>query len=564
VSRAGRVGPLQVARTYSPLVPERGDDPDAMWKPGYVPPTRRDAVGAADATATVELEHTVDPAGEDSAQPARDPAAEDSAQPARDPAAEDSAQPAVDPIAGDVWAPSPNGAAGDAAEAVWSWRPSEAPGDDSSSWPTTGEIVVDVPRASIFEPPAPTRPGRRRAVLAGAAVAAVGVASVVAVVAMGGGDGTARAALPRVPSSVDVRWTASLPGERIEVVGVNDVVVVANADRGAWVTGLDASTGDERWSVRTGRGDSLGELLVVDDVVLVTSVGRSPRIRAIDPADGEVLWSRRVRADDLVAAFGTTVGVIGNEQDDDIRLTAIDPATGVETGTLDEPTAKVGPVFIRLDETSVEVFDERLERITGPVDIEDAPFAAAVVGDVIVSAGSGRLRATEFRGRERWVMDIGPQTVRYLVPSAASPGDVLLVSTSSITAVDTRGAEPVVRWTVGGVSVVDPSAPGTRYLPVSPGAGSTQLRIVDLRSGAVVSTVDTSQSTGSPLVGVDGLVLVRRLDDESWRLEARALESGEVTWTTELTGTPELVDSGVIGVRHLDGDGVELTYAGRG
>jgi outer membrane protein assembly factor BamB len=528
-------------------VPDRGDDPDAMWRPGYVPSTRHDGVDATDAAVTIELEHTVDPAVGD---------VED---------VEDADQPAVDRAVEESPAPATNGAAGDAVDPAWAWQPPEgSPPDVVSPWLTAGDIDIDVPAHPALPTPAHRRRGRRRAVLVGSGLVLVGVVAVAAVVAVDGGDATARAALPRVPSTLDVRWTAPLPGERVDVVGVDDVVVVASADRAAHVAGLDASTGEERWSVRTGRADSLGELLVVGDLVLVTSVGRSPRILAIDPADGEEMWSRRVRADDEVAAFGASVGVIGREADDDLRVTALDPATGVETGTLVEPTGKVGPAFLRIVGASVEVFDERLGRLAGPLDLEDAPFAAAVVGDVIVSAGSGRLLATEFNGRERWAMDIGPDTVRYLLPSAAAPGDVLLVSTSSITAVDTRGAEPVVRWTVGGGAVVDPSAPGTRYLPVSPAAGSALLRIVDMRDGDVVTTVDISQSTGSPLVGVDGLVLARQLDAETWRLEARTLESGEVTWTTELAGTPELVDGGVIGVRQLDGGGVELTYAGRG
>jgi outer membrane protein assembly factor BamB len=358
-----------------------------------------------------------------------------------------------------------------------------------------------------------------------------------------------------------VRWTASLGGEVGSVASVGDLVIVASADRAATVTALDASSGDERWTARLGRRDSLGELFVVGDAVAATTTGRIPSLQVIDAATGQPRWERRLRTGDRVVEIGDTLAVV-DSVNENLRITALDPVTGTAFGSLDDPTRFGDGAYVRIEGTTVDVYDEHLRALARDVELGEVPVDVTVVDDVVLVTGSGRLRAVELDGRERWSMPIDPAGGRVVVPSGAGEGQALVMSSTATTAVDVRGADPVVRWSADGSPVLDPSAPGTRFVPLQT-SGREVLDVVDLTDGSVTSTIDVAGGVVLPLYGVDGLVLARPAGDDTWQIEGLDYRSGAVRWQTDVLGDPTLVERGVVGVRAED-DGITVTYVGAG
>jgi outer membrane protein assembly factor BamB len=378
----------------------------------------------------------------------------------------------------------------------------------------------------------------------------------------GGASGTA-AALPHVPEHVDVRWSAVLDGEAPDVVAVDGLVVVANRDRRSTLVAYDAASGEVRWTTHLGRADAMGEVIALDDALAVTTVGRIPSLQLLDATTGEQRWRRRLRPVNAVAELAGAVVLIEPE-DDGVRFVAIDPATGDALGTTDQRARFGASGAVRVDGTSADVFDVQLSPVARDVELDAVPIDAVVVGDVVVVSVPGELRAIELTGRERWRLPIDPADARYLLPSGAQDGHLLVVSTSTTTAIDVRGAEPQVVWTVEGLPLIDPSSPGLRHVPIQTGAGSGEMRVLDLVDGVIAATVDLDgTAAGRTLYGQDGAVLVRAGEDGAWALRAIDYDGGRTRWEAVLRGEPTLVEDGVVGVAEADG-ATTITYLGAG
>lgn len=79
-----------------------------------------------------------------------------------------------------------------------------------------------------------------------------------------------------------------LDGEHITLVVAGNTVVAGSSDFET-LTGLDASTGAQRWQLNPRRGSILDLMTVADGVVYLAFL--TGQVSAIDPVGGQILWS---------------------------------------------------------------------------------------------------------------------------------------------------------------------------------------------------------------------------------------------------------------------------------
>ena len=224
---------------------------------------------------------------------------------------------------------------------------------------------------------------RRHPVLSAATVAVVVAAVVVPTVLSARADrlqNEALAALPGVAapmgSAPDIAWTMPpSPGDyallSLDRAWVRDDVLVLwqqPGDATSWLRGVDARTGDERWTAPLSSTPDLGDLgnrglddvtwcaaptgasvlacLVTDSWELVESddagvpdmvTSASVRLRVLDVTTGETVLDRPAASTASFATIGTDIVLVETPEDGPASLVRLDPSTGATRWSADIP-----------------------------------------------------------------------------------------------------------------------------------------------------------------------------------------------------------------------------------
>lgn len=402
-------------------------------------------------------------------------------------------------------------------------------------------------------------------------------------------DGVAPSAAPGAPVPARRRraWAVVVVGLLL-VVGTNVVQARQEAARRAALADLPGILSPlprapvELWS-RAGwsSGSSQG-------VLLVTSPGGS--VHGVDPASGTDRWSRVAPArgstqwcTDLVHHLRRSTGATGSPPADGpvlcervdwpadapapttphrTVLTALDPVTGDELGTVSLPGGLVVSTGVDADLVHAAVDAEgRLHAVrwdprTGarawehrsPVPVlphAGALQSASTADTITVMGGGGSVTLSVATGQEVPGGD----------PAAAGTQEVHLpdgvrVRTTYLPdrlSTRTEALEPdgSVRWALpGAVTAAQVLEPAAADVVLVTGPDWSRLRAVDVRSGDTMWTVDVEEPS-TPLVQLDGVLVLGDHDGAT----ALDLRTGTLLWTADVArsiGPAALTDGDVV------------------
>ncbi|MEP4649114.1 MAG: hypothetical protein ABJ314_02965, partial [Ilumatobacter sp.] len=322
----------------------------------------------------------------------------------------------------------------------------------------------------------------KKVLLGVGALVVVGLIGVALVSVLGGGDDSAGGTgfeLAPVPTDIDELWStdvadaAGTPG-----IGDTSVYVGSNTDTTTTLTSLDRENGDERWEVDFDESGFVTFVGEYGDVAVVSACTfgddglTSCDAVGLDRSEGDELWRESIGEGTAFAGDG---GVTVVAQD---GLSVLDPETGERLERV-RGTVQTGDRngFLVGDDQEIGVYDEDLQPVFGPVDVDDEATAAVYDGDRLLVAIGDEIEYLDASGESS--------------PGPRLDGDVTrLVSVDSSTLVaelgdevvvyDLDGEDAVERWSERGSlgQVLDPDG----GVVVIVDTGSDTL-VLDLESG---------------------------------------------------------------------------------
>lgn len=313
------------------------------------------------------------------------------------------------------------------------------------------------------------------------------------VVAVGGSVGTADVIVGIDLVSGEARWCA--PGElsapSADAAYATEGPILARAqlsDGSRRVAALDPTTGTERWAVD---GPLAIDVAGNDEIVVVAGLGEGSTLTALSLADGTERWSYEPNGDGLGCGSEEVIAV--GDAPDVVGLRATDGS---------------------------EVY-----RVTGSLDCLE---------------GTGTFVATDLDDGTRVVHDTDTGTPQFDLPDDAEvrhvvDGDLAIVTDNPTGDLETLTAHRLdgsggVAWTLE----IDTSTPdglygnefvGDRYAIVVNDA----LRVVDLRSGTVLTEVTVPPGPGVDAI-VGDVVVLTYLDSDPPQTLGVDASTGQVRW----------------------------------
>lgn len=316
------------------------------------------------------------------------------------------------------------------------------------------------------------------------------------------------------------------------------VLTQSSAQQQQVLTGLDASTGHARWTLRLGRGAD-GFSPTADGGLAIAVDRGNGVLEVVDLSSGRVRWRRPVGSDAVppVAVGGTVLVAVGPEGNANSQLTSYDDRTGrVRWAEVLKPSvqpplqASAGLIYLQaelpsgaqptytsgsLELLGISAADGRLKwRLPGQ------PQSWHVYAPGLVSVGTSLNELDPVTGRVRWhVVSSYPP-----YQAIATPAGVIVIvpgpnGTDQISVRDTRTGR--TRWTarlnqpllVGGPAQFPQALPVARagHLLVAPAAspdGSEMLAAFRVTDGHRVWQVTIPGRVDAPPSAVPGGMLV--------------------------------------------------------
>ncbi len=394
---------------------------------------------------------------------------------------------------------------------------------------------------------ASSKGGAGKKVLLGVgALVVLGLIGFALVTVLGGDDDSAGGTgfdLAPVATEIDELWSTDVAGAAGPAgIGDTSVYVGSNTDSSATLTSLDRENGDERWEVDFDESGSVSFVGEYGDVAVVSACTFGddglPSCDAVglDRSEGDEVWRDSIdegtpfAGENRVAVFAPDA------------VSLLDPATG-------ETLEEVGGVilsgdrngFLVNDDQEITVYDEELQPVFGPVDVDDEATVAVYDGERLLVAIGDEIEYLDSSGES--------------TPGPRLDGDISqLVSVDSSTLVtelgdevvvyDLDGVDAVERWSERGtlVQVLDPD--GGVVVIVESGSNSL---ILDLENGDDRFDVDSEIVTipaSNALVTFEG--------PSAEQVTAYEWTTGDEIWSDDLGGFGTVGE--IVVVIEADGD----------
>ncbi len=452
--------------------------------------------------------------------------------------------------------PGRDGHQADAARREWfaDYGRSDAAAEVPAVQPAPDLDLLSSPFDAVAEPPdvgraAPRVRVGRRLVVAGSAFAVVAFGGVLWQVT---GDDAAESPhrLASIPTAVAPAWTVELDaGQVTGVIGTPSAIVVLELVTNDLV-GLAAGTGAERWRVNVAPSHSIAQLEEVDGaaIVLVEESTGDNSVAAYDLDSGERLWRR----DGLYVAFqGSIYQIPAGAADGAVER--LDARTGEGLNAVASRFSSAGWSHVStVKDGLVGVFDlPTLERVAGPVAIDDVAAASVIDGRVVVLGNDATIRLYTSSGEMLSTLQTSiDQPDLFDVTDAADPM-LLVVADGELVGYSLTGDEFSQVWRSGPVQVYEITDVGENtYAVVQPvvaaGPNGGPVRVIDTTTGDAVAEPSEGSSI---LLGNDGFV-VEITDDEGGR---EAIEGygydGKQRWRFDLAREQQdlfLVDGAMV------------------